>query len=405
MTQTLALLLDAYRELNSKKLFWFTLAISGLIAVSFAMVGIDTKGLSLLWWNIGDFGGFINSDVIPKDQFYKMMFANFGVGFWLGWLATILALVSTSGMVPDFIAGGAVELTLSKPISRVRLFGTKWLVGLLFVGLQVAAFSLACFLVIGIRGGSWTPRVFLAVPIVLLFFSYLYSVQALLGLVTRSTIASLLLTLLFWLFLFLLNTADVIVLNGRETNAVRRESLVAKIERLETSTGKRLREAALKDAREKATAAATAEGRTLDQAALDAITVPEPAKEEVAAASIPVRDAKKDLEETERNKPRWEFACRIVVTGKTLFPKTSETTALLDRYLVKELDIPTPEEKEDENVETIRRQLSAADRQKVAKRMEAILRGRTETWIIGTSLAFECLVLGIAGWIFSRRDF
>lgn len=170
MTQTLALLLDAYRELNSKKLFWFTLAISCLIALAFAAIGIDENGLSLLWWEIGDIGGFVNSDIIPKDQFYKMMFANFGVGFWLGWIATILALVSTSGMIPDFIAGGAVELTLSKPVGRVRLFLTKWAVGLLFVALQVAVFTLACFLIIGIRGGSWTPRVFLAIPIVVLFF-------------------------------------------------------------------------------------------------------------------------------------------------------------------------------------------------------------------------------------------
>lgn len=405
MTQTLALLLDAYRELNSKKLFWFTLAISCLIALAFAAIGIDENGLSLLWWEIGDIGGFVNSDIIPKDQFYKMMFANFGVGFWLGWIATILALVSTSGMIPDFIAGGAVELTLSKPVGRVRLFLTKWAVGLLFVALQVAVFTLACFLIIGIRGGSWTPRVFLAIPIVVLFFSYLYSVQALLGLLTRSTIASLLLTLLFWCFLFVLNTADVIVLNGRETNTVRRETLVARMERFEASTGKRLRESSLKEAKDAAIAAAKAEGRELDQAAIDAITVPEPTKEQIAAASIPLREAKEDVADLDKTKPRWDVACRIVVLSKTLFPKTTETTGLLDRYLVKELDIPSADEPEDENVTTIRRQLSAADQKKVQKRLEEIYRTRNVAWILGTSLAFEFLILGAASFIFARRDF
>lgn len=405
MTQTLALLLDAYRELNSKKLFWFTLAISCLIALAFAAIGIDENGLSLLWWEIGDIGGFVNSDIIPKDQFYKMMFANFGVGFWLGWIATILALVSTSGMIPDFIAGGAVELTLSKPVGRVRLFLTKWAVGLLFVALQVAVFTLACFLIIGIRGGSWTPRVFLAIPIVVLFFSYLYSVQALLGLLTRSTIASLLLTLLFWCFLFVLNTADVIVLNGRETNTVRRETLVARMERFEASTGKRLRESSLKEAKDAAIAAAKAEGRELDQAAIDAITVPEPTKEQIAAASIPLREAKEDVADLDKTRPRWDVACRIVVLSKTLFPKTTETTGLLDRYLVKELDIPAADEPEDENVTAIRRQLSAADQKKVQKRLEEIYRTRNVAWILGTSLAFEFLILGAAAFIFARRDF
>ena len=50
-------------------------------------------------------------------------------------------------------------------------------------------------------------------------------------------------------FLSLLNMGDGVVLNGREANAVRRESLVAKVERLEASAAKRLKEAALRDAR------------------------------------------------------------------------------------------------------------------------------------------------------------
>jgi hypothetical protein len=44
------------------------------------------------------------------------------------------------------------------------------------VWLQVLVFSTASFLVIGLRGGSWEPGLFLAVPIVTLMFSYLFSV-------------------------------------------------------------------------------------------------------------------------------------------------------------------------------------------------------------------------------------
>src|SRR5438552_350159 len=36
--QTLALLLDAYRELNARKLFWIVLSISLLVAAAFALV-------------------------------------------------------------------------------------------------------------------------------------------------------------------------------------------------------------------------------------------------------------------------------------------------------------------------------------------------------------------------------
>ena len=51
-------------------------------------------------------------------------------------------------------------------------------------------------------------------PLVVCFFSYLFSVCVLLGLITRSTLASLLLTMLFWLFIFLLGRADAGLLNA-----------------------------------------------------------------------------------------------------------------------------------------------------------------------------------------------
>ena len=41
MIQTWALLLDAYRELNAKKLFWITLILSALAVASFAFVGVN----------------------------------------------------------------------------------------------------------------------------------------------------------------------------------------------------------------------------------------------------------------------------------------------------------------------------------------------------------------------------
>jgi len=52
--------------------------------------------------------------------------------------------------------------------------------------------------VLGIRGGVWEPGLFISIPIVVIFFSYLFAICVLLGLITKSTIASLLLTLLIW---------------------------------------------------------------------------------------------------------------------------------------------------------------------------------------------------------------
>lgn len=390
LTQTTALLVDAYRELNSKRLFWITMVLSGLIVMVFACLGINKEGVTLLHWQLGSFGGFATSDLLPPDQLYKTMFANFGIAFWLSWIATILALVSTSSLIPDFIASGAVELTLSKPVSRIRLFLTKFVMGLLFVTLQVSVFCVASFLVIGIRGGSWEPGVFLAIPVVVVFFSYLFSVCALLGLLTRSTIASLLLTLLFWFLCFLVNTVEGMSLMGRESNIVQRESLVARMERMEKSTTDQYYKSK------------TVEGEP---------PPPPPTKADLDALNRFLPDARARIASIDEAQPKWDLAARAMVTFKTVIPKTSETVSLMDRWLVKSMSIGPREEQESEENARVPEggpafvRLSPAEERKMQERLVEVYKGRSVWWVIGTSLIFEGVILAFACWRFARRDF
>lgn len=336
-TQTMAMLLDAYRELNSKRLFWITLAISLVSVLIFAMAGISDDGITFLGWQFDTRP--ITAQLVPPAKFYLYLFANVAVRVWLTWLATILALISTSSIFPDFLASGTIDLTLARPISRLRLFATKYVFGLLFVALQVAVFALACFAVVGIRGGTWEPRIFLAVPIVVLFFSYLFGFCVLFGMLTRSAIASLLLTLLVWLGLWGLDMADQTFLQFRESAAV--------------------------------SAARTNRGRPTE-----------------ATAS-----------ETD-----WARALRIVETAKAPLPKTTETIQLLDRWTLTPDDKllvrgRPPDAAGDPAVPFGTRDVD------VPKRVEAEVRLRTVGWIIGTSLLCEAAVVGVAAWIFCRRDF
>lgn len=200
LAQTWAIFYDAYRSVNAKRLFWIVLILSGMVVATFALLGIDAKGLVLAGWHVPLPVPVTSADIPPGD-FYKGLFAKLGIRYWLAWIATILALISTAGIFPDLIASGAIDLVVSKPIGRLRLFITQYLAGLLFVTLQVGVFSVASFLVIGLRGGVWEPGLFVAVPIVVCLFSYLFSVCVLVGIVTRSTVAALLLTMLFWVAL------------------------------------------------------------------------------------------------------------------------------------------------------------------------------------------------------------
>ncbi len=398
ITQTLALLLDGYRELNAKKLFWITLLFSGLLVGVYACFGITEYGMTFLGMRVPI--PMVNSKIYPPEVFYKMGFVDYGVGMWLAWGATILALVSTAPIFPDFLAGGAIELVLSKPISRVRLFLTKYFTGLLFVALQVSVFTLASFLVIGIRGGLWEFKVFLAIPIVLCFFSYLFCVCTLLGVLTRSTIASLLLTLLFWFFMWVFNAADAGTLMGRTYYEKEIQLITERLPRMEAAAA----------------------------AMLDAQTPEEERKpggpekytpEQLDAVNPILAKRRKDLAEARSMHERLVFWNDLTVNIKTFLPKTGETIYVLKRALISDEEIkrfrvelqnaPKPEQRR-RNGEARRAEKNNEDDVRVSGdevgiAVEDALSARSLAWVIGSSLGFEAVILALAAWRFGRRDF
>ncbi|MFZ1933369.1 MAG: hypothetical protein WAU84_06460, partial [Thermoguttaceae bacterium] len=287
------------------------------------------------------------------------LFVQIGIGTWLSWIASILALISTAGIFPDLMTAGSIDLFVSKPIGRLRLFFTEYLAGLLFAALQVTIFTVACFLVMGLRGGVWEPGLFLAVPIVVCFFSYLFSVCAFLGVVTRSTIAALLLTLLFWFGIWAVGTAERTLLffktiqhHGTSLAAVQTEQNRPMLK----SRG------------------------TTDRAK------PSPRTDRPS-------EEKKEAAKEESESATLNAAYNIFYGIKTALPKTSDTIELLERSLMKAAKLPQashPEEK----------RMMAAQQEIID-----VLRGRSIAWVVGTSLGFEAAVLCFAALIFCRRDY
>jgi ABC-type transport system involved in multi-copper enzyme maturation permease subunit len=371
ITQTLAIFHDAYRELNAKRMFWIVLALSGLVVVVFGVVGVKNGNLAFLWFETAI------PVIFEPAELYRMMFSAFGISVWLAFAATILALISTASIFPDFISGGSIDLYLSKPISRLRLFVTKYLAGLLFVALQVGIFSVASYVVIGVRGGAWERGIFLAVPLVVCFFSYLYAVCVFVGVVTRSTLAAILLTMLFWFFLFCLDRGEVALLLFKTGAEREQRSLEPRI-------------------------------RDLDRRLANMEKLP---PERQAASQNVIDQWRQDREELVRQRDsnalrNLNFAHRLVYSAKTLLPKTRETTELMNRRLLQSR--PGEFQEEDDSIAETdpsgrrrRRPFSSGDVQQVDRTM----RSRSIAWVIGTSLAFEGVVLALAAWVFCRRDF
>jgi len=456
MNQTYALLLDAYRELNAKKLFWITLILSGLVMVIIAAMGLDREGYSAFGWTIplpemltAQFQ-YMTEDQLndARAAFYKSLFHTIGVTYWLTWAAIILAIFSTAGMFPDLMTSGAIDTLLTKPIGRLRLFLTKYVLGLGFVALQVAVFSICGFIVIGVRASDWDPTIFLAIPIVVLFFSYLYAICVLVGVLTRSTLLAVILTVVAWFGMFIINFADDIILEMQASAAVEAELAEARADYIQTlpprpaaypdegsqdttddDTGE-----ADEDPDEAPDAAETDEAPEPDDAesedadTADAVAEAEASEEsEEAFDDVMFEDSFSgfDLTTREGYAERWgdeqslrdraergrEMAESVAkwrgyaFWAKTPLPKTGETRQLMQRVLQDEDEMddfefdPAVDSMQQDTMFTQEMLLIEAKKQEISREQRPWL------WIVLTSILFEVVVVGLAAWKFCRRDY
>ncbi|MEP4079356.1 hypothetical protein [Haloferula sp.] len=210
MNQFLTILNDSFRLLRARILFWVSLGISAFAALLYLSIGFDEEGVTLVFGLFSFEMPFATKGSKGAEILYYGIFTNVIVGFWLTWIATIVALISCAPVFPEFMEEGSSGVALSKPVSRPALFMYKFIGGLLFMAIQVSVFVVIVFIAIKLQLGVWNLSVFWSVPIVLLVFSYLYAVMVWLGIKTRSVMASVMLTLLFWLFSFLILAVEAV---------------------------------------------------------------------------------------------------------------------------------------------------------------------------------------------------
>ena len=194
-----ALMVDSLRESLDRKIFWVLVLITLVVVLTMASVGFEGD-------NVSFFFGLWDSQTEhynPLSDLGRSHLVGFVVYFLLsaivGWIGVVLMIIATAGAFPAFMEGGAIDVVLSKPVSRGRLFLYRYIGGMVFVLLQAALFVVLTFLVMGLRWGVWEPGYLLAVPLLVLLFSYVYCVSVLVAVKTRSTVAAILLSIGAWI--------------------------------------------------------------------------------------------------------------------------------------------------------------------------------------------------------------
>lgn len=385
MIQATAVFAQSYRQLRSQKMFYFSLVITIMIVAAFACVGISDENLTIFGKNFRKIKtffkifGFGDNQSPTAADIYKLLFMKIGVGMWLTWGASILGLISVSGLVPDMMKGREIQMTLSRPISRTKLFLLKYLSGLLFVGLQITIFIVLAFILIKIKTGDFIFELFWGIPLVLLFFSYLYSISVFFGALTKSMLASLLLTILCWMILAGISLTDSALRMfkiGNTLEVAATEMEIAHTQNLKLATYNPLSQKSKKELKIKR----------------------EEYNDRISSLQDSLKVQKEDLWQT----TSWETGIYYI---KTIFPKTSETTDMLYKQVVKGFG----EVNQDIDSKTNPREMYERG-MSVAKKMEIIRKAdnldRTSIfWVLGTSCIFEAFMLAFAIYLFNKKDF
>jgi hypothetical protein len=126
-----------------------------------------------------------------------------------GTLGVLLALVWSAGFVPTFLEPHHAAVLFAKPVARWQLLIGKYFGVLAFVGFQVTLFISLTWLALGVRTGVWDTSYWWCVPLLLLQFAIFYSFSVLLAVLTRSTVACVFGSLLFWLLAWGINYGTV----------------------------------------------------------------------------------------------------------------------------------------------------------------------------------------------------
>ncbi len=369
----LAILRESWLTLQAEKLFKLVLGLNLLVIVAYASIGFDDTGVSLFFGLSHVDSEYIHAGTPLARTLYLGIYSAFIVNLWLAWAASILALISTSSIFPSFLKEGAVELVMSRPTRRATIFFVKYIGGLLFVAVQVGIFTIGAFLAAGWRIDVWDPMIFLAIPLVTLFYSYLFCINVLAGIITRSTLTALLVTLLFWFGTFSIHMVDD-VLSTRmiefEETADRAEKRIVELK-----------------AEHKA---AAAENDTAE------------ADDAEHWMQGPQKEAETARTAIDQLAP-WETVVGII---RTTMPETDRTLNLLHRELERNSDMSLVDLMAGRGFEDENEQTQEMDEYEVAGRRKMKEENEIPAWrIIGKSLIFEVIVLGLALWIFQRRDY
>lgn len=118
--------------------------------------------------------------------------------FIVGIVGIIAGVLVTSPIIPQMFEPGSITLLLSKPISRTLLFLSKFIGGCAFILLCSSYLILGMWLIVGLQTSIWNQGMLWCIPVFMFLFLIYYSISALAGLIWKSPVVAVVVTVVFW---------------------------------------------------------------------------------------------------------------------------------------------------------------------------------------------------------------
>ena len=197
----LTLILGTLREAIAKKIFLGFFVISTIIILVFLLVvNVDSvEGMVDVMETTGDDAVrqlVISSQVFLLDISYLLIIT--------------FCLISVSSFIPSMLEKGNIDLLLSKPISRAKIILGKFSGGVVLIFFSLVYLLGFVWFILSAKSGYWHFPFLYSILWLTLSFAVIYSLVIFLGLTTKSSILTIIITLFF---VFVISP----FLSGRET--------------------------------------------------------------------------------------------------------------------------------------------------------------------------------------------
>ncbi|MEN8193417.1 MAG: ABC transporter permease subunit [Bacteroidota bacterium] len=203
MKNVYILSLLTFREAFSRKIFIFFFGVSSFVLLLFSILFLTISPESF---------SDITTNSVKSDSF------NLTIAHGIKLFITIplfggglfISIFSVSNFIPLMIEKGSIDLLISKPVSRVQIILGKYFGGTAMVFVNIAYLIIGIWILIGLKFGDWDTSFLLTIFTITFAFALLYTLVILLGIVTKSSVISMIVT---YLIFFIISP----ILASRET--------------------------------------------------------------------------------------------------------------------------------------------------------------------------------------------